>query len=112
MNDKIYFCTQILILIISLYLISKNNEDKVFSYNLKSTNLESYQSLNLPCISCIPSLWEIEQISGINLAQAKKIEKILKNKNRLNKFEFMRELEKIKGIGKKKSSKIAKLFYF
>ena len=80
MNDKIYFCTQILILIICLYLISKDNEDKVFSYNLKSTNLESYQSLNLPCISCIPSLWEIEQISGINLAQAKKLKKYSKIK--------------------------------
>lgn len=112
MNDKIYFCMQILIFIICLYLISKDNEDKVFSYNLKSKDLESYQSLNLPCISCTPTLWEIEQISGVNLDQAREIEKILKKQNRLNKFKFMKELEKIKGIGKKKSRKIAKLFYF
>ena len=112
MRDKLIFCIQILIFILSYHLITRNFNKETFNYNLKSNNLESYQSLNLPCISCKPSLWEIEQISGISLNQAILIKNILDNQNRMNKEEFINELLKIKGIGKKKSLKIAKLFYF
>ena len=112
MVTKYIFCIQILTLILICYFINKNFNKELYKYNIEFNNLESYQSLNLPCIKCSPTLWEIEQISGISLKQAKLIKKILDSQNRMNKYQFMNELIKIKGIGKKKSLKIAKLFYF
>ncbi|MGI6680944.1 MAG: hypothetical protein ACOX3T_05650 [Bdellovibrionota bacterium] len=112
MKAKYVFCLQILIFILVYSILFKMNNDTPFSYNLKAPSLESYQSLNVPCLSYNPSLWEIEQISGVSLKQAKEIKKILDTNKSLTKKEFIDKLIKIKGIGKKKSNKIAKIFYY
>ncbi len=94
------------------YFFNKLTETPIIrTYDLKIPKLEDYLAINLPSLEYSPSLWEIQQISGLSLEQAIKIKDILKS-SPSNKLDFILKIEKIRGIGKKKSRKIAKIFFF
>lgn len=112
MRSKYIFCIQILIFLTIYFLIFYSKDLEKVTYKLKNDSLENFQSLNIPCISCVPSLWELEQISGLNLTQSKQIQNILITNPYISKKDFKAKLMEIKGIGKKKSNKISKLFYY
>ncbi len=112
MQRKTFFYLQILFLILVCFVVKELNHQKsFFKYDLKNQNLENCLALNLPCLRYNPSLWEIQNISGLSLTQAIKIKKILKNPPD-NKKDFILKIKKIYGIGEKKSKQIGDIFFF
>lgn len=112
MKSNYIFCIQILIFIIIYYIIFNHPQIVKLSYNLNSNNLESCLSLNIPCLTYKPTLWELEQISGLTLQQAIEIKRILDKSPQISKIEFKKELLKIKGIGEKKSNNISEMLFY